>query len=224
MAAPHTGMSWPVRLMATLCGVGIILAIGAIGVRLYVDLTFGAMIYVDVAQVPSRPAAIVFGAGLSRTGGLSPILADRVNAAYELYRAGKVDKLLLSGDNRFEWYNEPGSMAEYLLERGVPRDDLVLDYAGRRTYDSCYRARHIFGLDRAILVTQNFHLDRALFTCRGLGIDAVGFAADRRHTNPFNWLREIPATAAAWWDIQVRRPLPVMGEVVPVDWDAFQRR
>jgi SanA protein len=144
-----------------------------------------------------------------------------MEAAIVLYEVGAVNKLLLSGDNRFADYNEPAAMAEYARARGVPPQDLVLDYAGRRTYDSCYRARAIFGLDRAILVTQHFHLPRALYTCGRLGIEAVGLVADQRRYTRSSWyeLRELLATGRAWLDLQVFKPLPVLGDPIPVDWD-----
>jgi SanA protein len=113
-------------------------------------------------------------------------------------------------------------MAAYLRERGMPDADMVLDNAGQRTYDSCYRARHVFGVQRAVLVTQNYHLGRALFTCNSLGLDAVGLAASGRRPNVFYWLREMPATAVAWLDVNVRHPMPVMGDVGAnphsIDW------
>ena len=108
------------------------------------------------------------------------ILKDRLDAAFELYQAGKVQKLLFSGDNRFVDYNEPGKMLEYALAHGIPREDVVLDYAGRRTYDTCYRARDIFNVSEAIVVTQRYHLPRTLETCRVLGLDVVGYIADRQ--------------------------------------------
>jgi SanA protein len=118
-------------------------------------------------------------------------------------------------------YNEPGRMAEYAQAKGVPAQDLVLDYAGRRTYDSCYRARNIFGVESALLVTQAFHLPRALFTCDRLGLDAVGVVADRRPYVRADWyrLREVPALARAWIDLSLLKPLPVLGDPIPVDWD-----
>jgi uncharacterized SAM-binding protein YcdF (DUF218 family) len=106
------------------------------------------------------------------------MLADRVATGADLYHAGKVDILLFSGDGREASYNEPESMKRYALSLGVPESAIVLDYAGLRTYDSCYRARHIFGVEEAILVTQNFHLDRALFTCNLLGVKSDGVFAD----------------------------------------------
>ena len=168
----------------------------------------------EAATIPSQRVAIVFGAGLTRSGEATPILKDRVETAAKLYFAGKAEKLLMSGDNRFMDYNEPDAMRRYALALGVPHEDIVLDYAGRRTYDTCFRARTIFGVTKAILVTQNFHLPRALFLCNVLGVDGTGVAADNftyRKRSLFYWnLRELPATVTAFADI-VARPLPVLG-------------
>jgi SanA protein len=177
-------------------------------------------IYPQVVEIPPEPVAIVFGAGVWPSGHLSHALADRMETAIELYRAGTVNKLLLTGDNRTVDYNEPAAMADYAQARGVPGEDMVLDYAGRRTYDSCYRARAIFGVERAVLVTQAFHLPRALYTCEGLGLEAVGVAADRRSYRRSGWyeVREVAALARAWLDLNLLRPVPVLGEPIVVDW------
>lgn len=171
-------------------------------------------------QSPSAPVAIVFGAGLTRDGQPSPVLRDRVATAVQLYFDGKVQKILMSGDNRFVDYNEPGAMKRYALSLGVPEEDIVLDYAGRRTYDTCYRARHIFGVRQAILVTQRFHLPRAIFTCNSLGVESVGVIADQRtysqYAHRFWRIREIPATAMAFVDVFITRPLPVLGKPEPI--------
>ena len=171
-------------------------------------------------NVPRRKIAIVFGAGLRRDGSPTPVLRDRIDTAVDLYFDGKVEKLLLSGDNRYVDYNEPGAMRTYALSRGIPAEAIVLDYAGRRTYDTCYRAKHIFGLNRVILVTQKFHLKRALFTCHALGMDAIGVSADRREyrlSTLLAWdLRELPATLVAFWDVYVAKPIPVMGDPEPI--------
>ena len=169
-------------------------------------------------SVPSRRVAIVFGAGVWPSGALSPILADRVETAVDLYRRGKVEKLLMTGDNRFINYNEPQHMRERAAALGVSDQDIVLDYAGRRTYDSCYRARHVFGVTEAILVTQTYHLDRALFIADHLGIDAVGVGADRRTYTYIEhyWWRELLATALAWWQVCITHPKPVSGEKLPI--------
>jgi SanA protein len=192
-----------------------------LGLRWWVGREYAQQIYSEASAVPSMPAALVFGAGYWPSGRLSDALADRMEAAIELYKTGKVNKLLLTGDNRFADYNEPAAMADYALARGVPREDLVLDYAGRRTYDSCYRARAIFGLDRAVLVTQAFHLPRALFTCDRLGLEAIGLAADRHQLlrEPWYRLREVAALARAWLDVTLLKPLPVLGEPIVIDWE-----
>ncbi|MBN2148179.1 MAG: YdcF family protein [Anaerolineales bacterium] len=173
-----------------------------------------------IENVPAMRAAIVFGAGLWRDGSPTPVLRDRVATAAELYFAGKVEKLLMSGDNRFVDYNEPAAMRSYAISLGVPEQDIILDYAGRRTYDTCYRARAIFGLQQAILVTQSFHLPRALYLCSTLGLDIAGVPADRRdyHTSSLVWwnLRELPATLTALWEVHVTHPLPVLGEPEPI--------
>ncbi len=182
-------------------------------------LRYEGRIYRDPEAVPSRPVALVFGAGYWPDGTPSDILRDRVAAAVELYRAGRVQKLLFSGDNRFVHYNEPAKMREVALSLGVPDEAIVLDYAGRRTYDTCYRARDIFGLRKVIVVTQRYHLPRALYTCERLGLDAVGYIADRRpyiHIRRYQ-AREIPALWLAWWDLWVRRPVPVLGEPIPIE-------
>jgi SanA protein len=171
-------------------------------------------------NVPHVKVAIVFGAGLNRNGTPSAILRDRVETAAHLYLAGKVDKLLMSGDNRFVDYNEPGAMHDYAISLGVPEKDIVLDYAGRRTYDTCYRAQKIFGVSQAILVTQNFHLPRALITCNNLGVQSSGVSADvrtyLRRSYIYWWIREVPATTVALWEVWVTRPLPVLGKPEPI--------
>jgi SanA protein len=168
---------------------------------------------------PSR-IAIVFGAGLQRDGSPSPVLQDRVATAVQLYKAGKVEKLLMSGDNRFVDYNEPGAMQAYALSLGVPEEDIVLDYAGRRTYDTCYRAHYIFSVDKAILVTQRYHLPRALFICNAIGITSKGVDAQSQYYRKLSRIiwntRELPATLVAFWDVWVSHPLPVMGDPEPI--------
>jgi len=172
------------------------------------------------ADVPARRVAIVFGAGLWRNGTATPVLQDRVQTAANLYFAGKVEKLLMSGDNRFVDYNEPAVMREVAISLGVPESAIVLDYAGRRTYDTCYRAKAIFGVTEAILVTQAFHLPRALYECSQLGIGSVGVEADLRVYSISSMLywnaRELFATVAALWDINISHPVPVLGNPEPI--------
>lgn len=181
---------------------------------------YGRQIY-SIEEIRREKVAIVFGARIYPDGRLSPMLRDRVETAVELYHAGKVEKLLLSGDNRFEDYDEPGRMRDYAVSLGVLEEDIQSDYAGRRTYDTCYRAKAVFGLASAVLVTQDFHLPRALFTCNGLGLDVVGVIADRqtysRRSVAWSTLREIPALTMALVDVTRKEPPPVLGEPIPID-------
>jgi SanA protein len=167
-------------------------------------------------NVPARQVAIVFGAEVKKDGTPSIILRDRVETAAALYEGGKVEKLLMSGDNRFVDYNEPEAMRRYALALGIPDADIVLDYAGRRTYDTCYRAKEIFGVNSAVLVTQGFHLPRALFLCNAFGIDAIGVEAQNyyylKRLRLYWNLRELLATVQSVGDVYLLKPLPVLGK------------
>lgn len=173
-----------------------------------------------VGNVPSDRVAIVFGAGLRYDGTPTAILQDRVQTAVQLYEKGKVSKILMSGDNSFVDYNEPEAMRQYALSLGIPDEDIVLDYAGRRTYDTCYRASAIFQVQSAILVTQSFHLPRALFLCNSFGVKSNGVAANNIYFRKISRLiwnaRELFATTQAVWDVYVAKPLPILGEPEPI--------
>ncbi|MFC6880495.1 SanA/YdcF family protein [Actinomadura yumaensis] len=130
-----------------------------------------------VDQVPNTPVALVLGAGIAG-GRPSPLLARRLDLAAELYRRGKVQVLLVSGDNRVKGYDEPTVMRTYLVGAGVPEKKIVRDFAGLETWDSCVRAKRIFGVRRLTVVTQRFHLPRAVELCRAAGLDAWGVGDD----------------------------------------------
>ena len=195
-------------------GILVILLIRGIFILHASPLTFSQ------ADVPPRRIAIVFGAEVKRDGTPSLVLKDRVETAVALYKSGKVEKLLMSGDNRIVDYNEPESMRQYALTLDMPDSDIVLDYAGRRTYDTCYRAKEIFGVDSAILVTQGFHMPRSLFLCNAFGIDAVGVESEnyyylKRLRLIWN-TRELLATVQSVLDVYLLKPLPVLGEPEPI--------
>ncbi|WP_328690262.1 YdcF family protein [Streptomyces phaeochromogenes] len=133
------------------------------------------------ANAPRAGVAVVFGAGLFGNGKPSIFLATRLDAAAELYREDRVEAVLVTGDNSSEHYDEPHAMRHYLTRRGVPDARIVSDYAGFDTWDSCVRAKKIFGVDRAILVSQGFHIRRAVALCQEAGVDSYGVrAADHR--------------------------------------------
>ena len=207
---------WTARLVLTLS----LLSLFGLLIPRFILLLYAKPRTYTPATVPPRRAAIVFGAGLQHDGTPTLVLRDRVQTAANLYFAGKVEKLLMSGDNRFVDYNEPESMRQYALSLGVPDEAIALDYAGRRTYDTCYRARDIFQLDSVILVTQNFHLPRALFLCNMLGVDGVGVPADLQYYRKISraiWnFRELLATVDAINDVMYKQPVPVLGEPEPI--------
>lgn len=157
-------------------GVSVTLAFTAfVGVNVWMTRQTERYRYADVERVPERPVAIVLGAGVVGSDP-TPTLASRLDGAIELYRAGKVSHLLMSGDNGRPNYDEVTAMRDYAAARGVPTAAITRDYAGFDTYDTCARARDVFGVSAAVMVTQDFHIARAIFTCRELGIDAVGLA------------------------------------------------
>jgi len=200
-------------------------AIGILGIILprIITTIFSLNRIYQKENAPSSRLAIVFGAGLRRDGSPTAILRDRVETAADLYFRGKVEKILMSGDNRFEYYNEPESMRQYALSLGVPDAAIALDYAGRRTYDTCYRAKAIFGASEALLVTQKFHLPRALFLCNALGLNSYGIEANNiryRKISLLIWnFREQIATLGAFIDVYLINPVPVLGNPEPLFGD-----
>jgi SanA protein len=157
-------------------------------------------------DAPKASAAIVFGAGLRRDGRPTTVLADRVRTAVDLYQAGRVPLLVMSGTVR-QGYDEPASMRSLAVELGVPEDAIVLDPSGDRTFETCLGTRRRFGSGPVLLVSQHFHLPRALATCAGLGLEASGVAADlrvyRASARHFWLLREYPATLVALLDTYI---------------------
>ncbi|MCK7627178.1 YdcF family protein [Streptomyces sp. RS10V-4] len=175
----------------------VVLSVLALLPATWLNATAGSRVR-TVADVPAAPVAVVFGAGLWN-GAPSPYLAHRLDAAARLYRDGRVRAVLVTGDNSRRDYDEPDAMRGYLVRHGVPARRIVSDYAGFDTWDSCTRARRIFGVDRAVLVSQGFHIRRALALCEAAGIDAygVGVAADHDVTWAYGGVREIFAAGKA---------------------------
>lgn len=170
------------------------------------------------SQVPHEHVAIVFGAGLYDHGKPTSYLRERVETAVQLYKAKKVDKLLMTGDNTRKTYNEPKAMDQLALQLGVPSKDIVLDYGGRDTYDSCYRAHNIFKVTSGMIVTQGYHLPRALMTCRGLGINAIGVAANHqgRDFTAGYIAREWLSTDKAVYELITKPTSAVRGPALPI--------
>jgi vancomycin permeability regulator SanA len=153
--------------------------------------------------------ALVLGAGVRDDGAPSDVLRDRLDEALSLYRSGRVSRILVSGDHRGPSYDEPNTMRRYLEAQGVPSERIFLDHAGFDTYSSVWRAKHVFGAERIIVVTQRFHVARAVFVARSLGMGAEGAVADRHLYRGLVWLeaREVASRTKAFVDVAIaRRP------------------
>lgn len=202
---------------------GVLLIALPLGMRHYTATVYNNDQYAPADVPDDYDVAIVFGARVLSDGRLSTMLYDRVDTAVDLYLDGKVDLILMTGDGHEPPYNEPEAMRDFAIQRGVPEEAIIMDTAGLRTYDSCYRAHDIYQIDRAILVTQAFHLDRALFLCDTVGIEAVGVIADYNRPEGYsdrslrwqNW-REVGATFVAFYDVLTNRGPTVAGEPQPV--------
>ena len=191
----------------------------------------------EIAHAPSdiprlapdeQRAAIVLGAGL-KDNHPSPLLDDRIVAAASLYRQHRVNALIVSGDNSTRYYDEPSAMRQRALDLKVPATVIAPDYAGRRTWDTCIRARKVFGIRQAIVVTSSFHIDRAIATCKAAGIDTVGYSVSdarfsRKHRTVWR-IRELPATTRALLDAWILHPSPAVGgtPIDPFDPCSIQR-
>ncbi len=161
-------------------------------------------------------AALVLGAGVRPDGSPSDVLRDRLDEALSLRAAGRVRKILVSGDHGEAGYDEPNAMRRYLEAHGVPPEDVFMDHAGIDTYSSVWRARHVFGARRVVVVTQRFHLARAVWLSRALGMEAEGSAADRHLYRGLVWLhaRELASRTKAVLDVAVARQ-PRFGPASP---------
>ena len=164
------------------------------------------------SAVPPSPVALVLGAQVKPDGTPSAFLTARLDLAKRLYDAGRVDQILLSGDHMAPGYDEPAAMRDYLIRAGIPANRLIVDPGGFDTYESCVRAKHIFHLTGLTVVTQSYHLVRAVATCRALGVDAVGVGDDSVRRYPISWwrgtIRDQVACVKTLVDLATRR-LPV---------------
>lgn len=219
MTSPRRFRRWLRRLVrATAVGAFVIGVLVGASVG-YVDRAARDHVY-DATDVPAAPVALVLGAQVYEPGDRpSPFLAARLDLARDLYARGKVRALLVSGDNSRPDYDEPGGMKAYLVAHGVPADRVVADYAGFDTYDSCARAKLIFGVARVIVVTQAYHIDRAVSLCRHLGLDADGVGDATMRTHYVSWtraaVREQGACVKAVWDLAIRRDPVFLGPHEP---------
>lgn len=183
----------------------------------YINLSARKIIYNSVKDIPPCYTALVLGAMVSSTGEPSSYLRDRLDKAFELYKEKKVKRLLLSGDHGQQDYDEVNSMRVYLLNKGVDTNDIFLDHAGFDTYNSIVRAGEIFEVEDMIIVSQEFHLSRALFIACKKGHKAYGIVADKTPYEPSrNRIREKFANIKAVLEIILNRKPRFLGDKIPI--------
>jgi len=181
-----------------------------VAANIYVRVSTKGYIYTDVNVVPKGQTVMILGAGIKANKEMSSVLKDRVVRALESYKAGKAEKILISGNNKEVVYpsdDEVNPVRLYLLKEGVPAQDIFTDHEGYDTYTSMYRAKHQFGVSSLIISTQLFHLPRAVFIARSFGIDAVGISADAGKYQDRNYLREYMAQPNAVYEVLTRREI-----------------
>jgi len=196
-------------------------AIGIFAIDFHVSRV-GSKYILSPEKVPESDAIIVLGAYVYPNGRLSDILKDRVDTALELYNNGKGKKLLLSGDHGKTTYDEVNSMKNYVKGKGVKAEDIFMDHAGFSTYETMYRARDVFKAKKVIIVTQEYHLKRAVYIARSLGIEAYGVASDKQKYRGMAMYkaREILARCKAFLCVNLTKPKPkFLGEPIPITGD-----
>jgi vancomycin permeability regulator SanA len=173
-----------------MAGLGIAGVAAVIGSVRFVRVTAAGHMYTE-ADIPAAPVALVLGAKVFPDGTPSPFLTARLDLAKRLYDAGRVEVIIVSGDKNAPEYDEPAAMRHYLVNAGVPESKLMIDAKGFDTFESCVRARQLFNVSRLIMVTQSYHLPRAVATCRSLGIDAIGVGDNSARQHPRSWRRGV---------------------------------
>lgn len=210
------------KMILFLLGITISLSTYIFAVNHYVEKQ-GAEYICSLDEIPQAEAILILGAYVLPNGTVSGMLEDRLAVGDELYKMGKAPKIIVSGDHGQSDYDEVNSMKSFLVHKGVPAQDIFMDHAGFSTYESMYRARDIFKVQRLIIVTQEYHLKRAVFDARGLGIEAGGVSADRHDYGQVMdtyKLREIIARNKDFLWVRIIRPKPTyLGEPIPVFGD-----
>ena len=181
----------------------------------------GSIVSADEASISSADAIVVLGASVFADGTPSGILQDRLDDGIALYFAGVAPKLIMSGDNGTESHNEVRVMKQYAIAQGVPSEDIFCDHAGFSTYESMYRAKYVFGCQRIVVATQTYHLYRALWSAKSLGMQATGVPSDyHEYQKQLQYdIREVPARTKDFFKALFRMPSTYVGDAISLDQD-----
>ena len=211
-----------------------VIGIFIFSINFYIVKSTETYVFSDIKKLPKVDAIIVLGAKVSKEK-LSYVLEDRLIAGVNIIYANKAQALLLSGDHGQKEYDEVNSMRKYILRRNfkIKKEQIFMDHAGFDTYDSMFRAKEIFGIKSAIIVTQDFHINRSVYIARSLGIDAYGFAVDEsiyKESLRFNWrIRELLTRVKAFKDVLISSKPTFLGEKIPISgngmksWDTIEK-
>ncbi len=193
-----------------------------LGLDYYIRKTTSKYIFSNIEKVPNCYTALVLGAKVYDDGRLSGVLKDRVDTGLDLYRLGKIKRFLLSGDHGRKDYDEVNQMEKYLVSKGVKEESIFLDHAGFDTYDSAYRAKHIFLVDDVIIISQNFHIKRAIYIARKLGLDAYGVKADKHNYGIAKkmLIREKIANIKAFLELLIKKESKYLGKEISIKGDS----
>jgi SanA protein len=207
------------KIIFLLCAIFIL---GIISINLLIVFKSKEFIFNKVDEVPKCYTAIVLGALVSKSGDLSDILQDRLDMAIELYKKDKIKRFLLSGDHGRKNYDEVNSMKNYLIQKGIKTEDIFLDHAGFDTYNTMTRAREIFEVTDVVIVSQEFHLSRAIYIARKKGLTAYGIVADRRNYISIARLqfREYLANVKAFFEVLINKQPKFLGNKIPINGDS----
>lgn len=207
-------------MIGFLVGCVVVAALLVVGtnVAVYVS-TKDDIVDIATAKATDADCIVVLGASVFADGTPSTILQDRLDDGVALYFAGVAPKIIMSGDNSTTSYNEVKVMKEYAIEQGVPSEDVFCDHAGFSTYESMYRAKEVFGAERVVVATQKYHLYRALYSAKGLGMEAVGVPSDYRvYDKQIQYdVREIPARTKDFFKTLIKVPSTYVGDRIGLD-------
>lgn len=218
------------KILITCLLIGIII----LSINIYIVKSTEKYVYTDIKKLPKVEAVIVLGAKVSKEK-LSYVLEDRLIAGVNIIYADKAEAILLSGDHGRKEYDEVNSMRKYIIRRNfnIQNEQIFMDHAGFDTYDSMFRAKEIFNIKSAIIVTQDFHINRSVYIARSLGIEAYGFSVDEsmyKETVRFNWkAREMLTRVKAFKDVLLNSNPTYFGEKIPItgngmkSWDTIEK-
>jgi SanA protein len=210
------------KILYTLTGLPIAATLVLLLINWHVVSNGKPYIYATISDVPECYTGIVLGAKVNKSGSPSDILKDRIDVAIDLYKNHKIKRFLLTGDHGTSGYDEVNNMKDYLIKNGIDTENIFLDHAGFDTYSSMVRAKEVFQVTDAIIITQQFHLSRAVYIARSKGLNAYGVTSDKRYYRSMEYLkfREMIANVKALYEIIINKSPRFLGKQIPITGDS----